>query len=375
MYIQQSAVAMQSSYLRAVSTVSHERMEVTGSPTRSQLARAIADETAARRAPATRPQPERAPPRACTCDFSPAATEAAAADEDTQTDPRMLTLARMIEAITGMRIRVVQMKDLQPSANGAQPEGTEGKPPQPASNTSGQPTAPAADASAADNADWGLLYEREVTHTELESVSVQTSGQVKTADGRTIDFQLDLAITSMQSSTTSESLRLGNAKLKDPLVIHFDGPVGELRNVAFQFDLDADGTTDSMPFVGSGSGFLALDANGNGQIDDGRELFGTQSGDGFADLAKFDSDGNGWIDEADPAYEQLSVWRMDAAGKTRLQSLASQNVGALYLGRVASDMTLREGGMGQQLGQLRSTGLYLTNAGQAGALQQIDLVA
>jgi hypothetical protein len=38
-------------------------------------------------------------------------------------------------------------------------------------------------------------------------------------------------------------------------------------------------------------------------------------------------------------------------------------------------MTLREAGVGQQLGQLRSTGMYLTNAGQAGALQQIDLVA
>jgi hypothetical protein len=84
---------------------------------------------------------------------------------------------------------------------------------------------------------------------------------------------------------------------------------------------------------------------------------------------------NGWIDEADPAYEQLSVWRMDAAGKTHLQSLASLDVGALYLGRVASDMTLREAGVGQQLGQLRSAGMYLTNAGQAGALQQIDLVA
>ena len=185
----------------------------------------------------------------------------------------------------------------------------------------------------------------------------------------------DLTISASQSGTTRESLRLGDAKLKDPLVIHFDGAVGELRNVAFQFDLNADGTPDSMPFVGTGSGFLALDVDGNGQIDNGRELFGTQSGDGFADLAKLDSDSNGWIDEADPAYAQLSVWRMDAAGQTRLQSLASQDVGALYVGRVASDMTLREAGVGQQLGQLRSTGLYLTNAGQAGALQQIDLVA
>ena len=368
MHIQQTAVAMQSSYLRVASTTSKERLEINGAPTRSQIARALAAESAAQRQATSRPQPERTPPQACSCDFSLAASEAAAADTDMETDPRMLTLARMIEAITGMRIRVLQMKDLQGSAAGTLAQAAETKPPQSSPAASGQ-------APVAADADWGLLYEREVTHTEIESVSVQTSGQVKTADGRTIDFQLDLSVTSMQSTSLSESLRLGNAKLKDPLVIHFDGAVGELRNVAFQFDLDADGTADSMPFVGTGSGFLALDANGNGQIDNGRELFGTQSGDGFADLAKFDSDGNGWIDEADPAYEQLSVWRMDAAGQTRLQSLASLDVGALYLGRVASDMTLREAGVGQQLGQLRSTGMYLTNAGQAGALQQIDLVA
>lgn len=378
MHIQQTAVAMQSSYLKVSSTSSKERLEVNGNPTRNQLARALAAEAAAQRPTPSRPQPDRwsspnQPARHCTCDISPAATEAAAADSDLEIDPRMQTLARMIEAITGIRIRVLQVKDIQPTSDNLSTEASKGQPAGGATAPSGQAGTTAVPGTADEN--WGLVYEREVTHTELESVSVQTSGQVKTADGRTIDFQLDLSVTSMQSTSLSESLRLGNAKLKDPLVIHFNGPVGELRNVAFQFDLDADGTTDSMPFVGTGSGFLALDANGNGQMDNGLELFGTQSGDGFADLAKLDSDGNGWIDEADAAYTQLSVWRMDAAGQTHLQSLASQNVGALYLGRVASDMTLREAGVGQQLGQLRSSGLYLTNAGQAGALQQIDLVA
>lgn len=277
----------------------------------------------------------------------------------------------MIEAITGIRIRVVQLKDLQPSSAGADGDVTAA---QPHGQGAGAPASSAAPPSQT-GAGWGITYEREETHTETESVAVQASGQVTTADGRTIGFQLELAIRASQSRTTRESLRLGDAKLKDPLVIHFDGAVGELRNVAFQFDLDADGTTDSMPFVGTGSGFLALDANGNGQVDDGRELFGTQSGDGFADLAKLDADGNGWIDEADPAFAQLSVWRMDETGQTRLQPLASQDVGALYVGHVASDMALREAGVGPQLGQLRSTGLYLTNGGQAGALQQIDLVA
>lgn len=58
----------------------------------------------------------------------------------------------------------------------------------------------------------------------------------------------------------------------------------------FYFDLDADGTADRISMLKSGSGFLALDKNGNGKIDDGSELFGTQSGDGFADLEEYDID-------------------------------------------------------------------------------------
>ena len=39
-----------------------------------------------------------------------------------------------------------------------------------------------------------------------------------------------------------------------------------------------------------------------------RELFGTKSGNGFADLAKYDSDGNGWIDEADAGKRSMLLF-------------------------------------------------------------------
>ena len=41
----------------------------------------------------------------------------------------------------------------------------------------------------------------------------------------------------------------------------------------------------------------ALDINEDGKINDGKELFGTASGNGFGDLAAYDQDNNGWIDE------------------------------------------------------------------------------
>ena len=56
------------------------------------------------------------------------------------------------------------------------------------------------------------------------------------------------------------------------------------------------------------------------------ELF-AQSGNGFAELAQYDEDGNSFIDEGDSIYGQLSVWR---PGKG-LVALADVGVGAIYL--------------------------------------------
>ncbi len=89
------------------------------------------------------------------------------------------------------------------------------------------------------------------------------------------------------------------AVLKDPLVINFSGTSTELTERKFYFDIDADGTFDQIHFVKPGSGFLALDNNYDGTINDGSEMFGTQPGDGFGDLAVCDDDGNGFIDNGD----------------------------------------------------------------------------
>lgn len=299
---------------------------------------------------------------------SPGATQATAALDDpakdtSSIDPRMLTLARMIEAITGQPVRLVNLGDLQAPSQQAVPAAL------PSGATPAAAPAPAGNAASG----WGLVYERSEVRTEQQQVQVQAQGTVHTTDGRTISITLDLSMSTTHTESSQMSLRAGDAVLKDPLVINFDGPLGQLSNTRFSFDLDADGKTEAMPFVGQGSGFLALDRNGNGRIDDGRELFGALSGNGFADLAPLDDDGNGWIDAGDAVFTQLQVWRMGDQGQPRLTALADTDVGALYLGNVSSELTLRDGG-GTQLGQLRSTGLYLTNAGQAGTLQQVDLV-
>ncbi|MDA3847001.1 MAG: hypothetical protein PF505_10755 [Vallitaleaceae bacterium] len=59
------------------------------------------------------------------------------------------------------------------------------------------------------------------------------------------------------------------------------------------FDITSSGNPTQMSFVKSGSGFLSIDKNQDGIINDGTELFGPATGNGFLELAAFDDDENG----------------------------------------------------------------------------------
>lgn len=163
-------------------------------------------------------------------------------------------------------------------------------------------------------------------------------------------------------------------QLKDPLAINFDGTAAQLTQETFSFDIDADGNDDQIAFVGPRSGLLALDTNSDGTINDGSELFGALSGDGFADLAAYDGDQNGWIDENDAIFSRLRIWMKTAAGENQLFALAEKGVGAIYLGRVETPFSVKDADNTLQ-GQVRATGLFLFEDGGVGTMQQFDLVA
>lgn len=162
-------------------------------------------------------------------------------------------------------------------------------------------------------------------------------------------------------------------KLKDPLVLNFNGNAAGLSETKFSFDLDSDGRAEQVALLNPGSGFLALDKNSDGVINNGAELFGAQSGNGFADLAAHDQDGNRWIDENDAIYARLRIWSRDSSGNDQLVALGQKGVGALYLGSVTTPFDLT--GSGNQLfGQVAGSGLFLKEDGSAGTVQQLNLV-
>jgi hypothetical protein len=206
---------------------------------------------------------------------------------------------------------------------------------------------------------------------EHESSEFSASGQVRTADGKSIDFKLELSMC-RDFQCERQEINRGKVSLLDPLVINFDGKAAALADTRFEFDLDSDGQEESLHSLAAGSAFLAFDRNGDGRINDGSELFGAQSGDGFADLAAFDDDGNHWLDEADTTFASLKAWSRDADGKAHLASLKEKGVGAIYLGASETPFSLKDSN-NQLQGQVRSSGIYLREDGRAGNLQQIDL--
>ena len=208
--------------------------------------------------------------------------------------------------------------------------------------------------------------------SESESVAFASSGMVKTQDGRSIDFNIEV---SMSRAFTSQinTLTTQNYIKTDPLVINLDTDIGSVTDQKFLFDLDSDGDEEEISFAGKGSGFLALDRDGDGRIGDGSELFGTKSGDGFKDLAAFDEDGNGWIDENDSIYSKLKVWTKDEDGNDYLINLKDADVGAIYLDNADTQFSLKDGN-NRMNGEIKKTGIYLhESTGAAGTLNHIDL--
>jgi hypothetical protein len=222
-------------------------------------------------------------------------------------------------------------------------------------------------------ADVPVEYERITQSQEAERTTFASAGLVHTADGQQIAVSVDVTMSRAFVARHAAHLRLDEIVRKDPLVMNFGGNAAQLTTTTFSFDIDTDGTEDQIAFLQPGAGFLAIDTNGDGSIKNGKELFGPTTGDGFAELGAYDSDGNHWIDAGDPVFSRLRIWSKDAAGTDQLLALGQAGVGAIYLGNVATPFSVNTAD-NRQLGVVQSTGIWLGETGGAGTVQHVDLV-
>lgn len=221
---------------------------------------------------------------------------------------------------------------------------------------------------------WTVTNYTEYRYEEAETLDFATTGKVTTGDGRTIEFNMELSFSRKYVETSEQLSSETQVILTDPLVISLDSnPIG-VSDQKWKFDIDGDGSEDSISMLSKGSGFLVFDKNNDGIINNGLEMFGARTGNGFAELLEYDDDGNGWIDENDSIYDKLSVWAKDDSGADKLMNLKEANVGAIYLTSMATNYALKSLEDNDQNAQIRRSGMYLTEDGVATSIQQLDLV-
>lgn len=205
-------------------------------------------------------------------------------------------------------------------------------------------------------------------YEEQQRLIFESVGEVTTTDGQKIDFFLQLDFQSHYEKTRLQENLLNQQQWIDPLAISLNGQIPTISDASFEFDLNGDGQNEQIKQLGSGIGYIAFDRNGDDIINDGTELFGARTGLGFAELAQFDSDGNGWIDENDAAYSQLKVWQPQT---NELVSFAEAEVGAIYLQAEQTNyqFTNIDGGADARMTQ---TSAALKESGQAVAVFQLE---
>lgn len=141
-----------------------------------------------------------------------------------------------------------------------------------------------------------------------------------------------------------QSKAAGWASGADPLIIDLDGDGIETVSIneGVQFDIDGDFFREEVSWLASDDGFLAIDLNGNGAIDDISELFGEGETPGFTELAAYDSNGDGIVSGADLAFGDLLIWRdLDQDGiSTEDELYRLDEVGILSIALGGNDLNV-----------------------------------
>ena len=94
--------------------------------------------------------------------------------DDARASPELQLLKTMVEAMLGVKIKVISVHEVQPTVESADI-------PDPA--------------RARSAAGWGVEYDRHTTYDEQEHTHFSAQGEIRTADGRQIQFSLDLSMT------------------------------------------------------------------------------------------------------------------------------------------------------------------------------------
>jgi hypothetical protein len=174
---------------------------------------------------------------------------------------------------------------------------------------------------------------------------------------------------------------------RDPLTLDLDGDgletVGINSANPILFDHTGEGIKTATGWIEPDDGFLVLDRNGNGAIDDGTELFGDstplfdengevigKAEDGFAALTQEDTNGDGVVNAQDARFADLRIWRdLNSDGISQegeLQSLTEAGISAINVAKTENSQPLANGNL------LADLGSYVRSDGSEGGVGSVS---
>lgn len=178
--------------------------------------------------------------------------------------------------------------------------------------------------------------------------------------------------TEQQETSASEDIAA-------PIVFDFDNDGKSLVSLAeslTRFDMNSDGVADKTGWIEADDAFLALDRNGNGLVDDIKEISFIQDKAGaktdLEGLAAFDTNANGLLDAGDTRFVEFKLWFDRNSNGTsdagELLSFAEAGITSLtLLGTATGEATIA----GQNITYNRSA--YAIGNGSSGTLLDVGL--
>ena len=181
------------------------------------------------------------------------------------------------------------------------------------------------------------------------------------------------------------------APRRDPLSFDLDGDGIETIGIdtanPILFDHGGSGVRAATGWLLADDAFLALDRNGNGSIDSGRELFGdstllpdgSEAIDGFAALAAEDTNADGRVDAQDAHFASLRLWRdLDQDGISdagELQTLTEAGIASIAVAKTENAVPLANGNQIADLGTYTRIDGSTGGIGDTATLADVDLAS
>lgn len=216
----------------------------------------------------------------------------------------------------------------------------------------------------------GDLLQVEEWQSHEQQLSYHVNGKFNIGD-QELSLNYNFALSSERTSYSK--VEMSAAALKDPLIVQF-GSQG-LGNIEGQksFAINQDDILDDLPIFSGDVGYLVYDKNDNQKADNGSELFGPQTGQGFIELAQLDTNKNSFIDAKDAQFDRLYLWQPSDNEQTgQWMSLKEANIQAISLSAISTPFDFYDQ-QGQVQAQLRQSSFAISEDGYGRGVHQVDV--